>query len=87
MNRAEALPLLFETPTTMPSRRSLSWPDALHALQLGDDANPHAPAWSAVSLLRLPWRPTCTELARCVAKSTLERRRRRGMTMVDKPQD
>ena len=28
--------------------------DALHALQLGDDADAHPPAWPAVSLLRLP---------------------------------
>ena len=28
--------------------------DALHALQLGDDADPHAPARPALSLLRLP---------------------------------
>jgi Recombinase len=28
--------------------------DALHSLQLGDDADPHAPLWPAVPLLRLP---------------------------------
>ena len=31
-------------------------PDALHALQLGDDANPHPAARPALPLLCLPWR-------------------------------
>ena len=37
-----------------PNAGAAPGPDALHALQLGHDADPHAPAWPAVSLLRLP---------------------------------
>ena len=37
-----------------PDAGAAQGPDALHALQLGDDADPHAPARPAVPLLRLP---------------------------------
>ena len=48
--------------------------DALHALQLGDDADPHAPARPAVSLLRLPRAPAAgaTTPARCARSPPAE---------------